>query len=142
MRTEDKTLLCKCICLGIVCNTSILLVQNKCSLSNFYWWFFVFSGSFALARKDVQPEENNDIERTTVIVKEEEEEENDVREQMDANPSSHILMFHPWNTKSHRIQQNALLSGFLARGHRVTGVFPQESDIRSERYSEIVVEDR
>ena len=53
----------------------------------------------------------------------------------------HILMFHPWNTKSHRILQNALLEGFLARGYTVTGVFPQGSKIKNEKYTEIVVED-
>ena len=53
----------------------------------------------------------------------------------------HILMFHPWNTKSHRILQNALLGGFLARGYTVTGVFPQGSKIKNEKYTEIVVED-
>ena len=50
-----------------------------------------------------------------------------------------ILMYHPWNTKSHRIQQNALLQGLLAKGHRVTGVFPQKSEIKNENYTEIVV---
>ena len=52
-----------------------------------------------------------------------------------------ILMFHPWNTKSHRFQQNALLQGLLARGHHVIGVFPQSSDIRNANYTEIVVHD-
>ena len=51
----------------------------------------------------------------------------------------HILMFHPWNTRSHRIQQNALLEALLARGHRVIGVFGQASDIASSNYTEIVV---
>ena len=51
----------------------------------------------------------------------------------------HILMFHPWNTRSHRIQQNALLEALLARGHRVIGVFGQASDITSDNYTEIVV---
>ena len=103
--------------------------------------FVVFSGSFAWASKDEKQEENNYKETEEIIYTEEEDKENYVKKLMDVNPSSHILMFHPWNTKSHRIQQNALLSGFLARGHRVTGVFPQESNIMSERYTEIVVED-
>ena len=95
-----------------------------------------------MARKDEKLEENIDRKRTDIVVTEEGEgEKNDVNKLMEGTPSSHILMFHPWNTKSHRIQQNALLSGFLARGHRVTGVFHQGSDIRSERYTEIVVED-
>ena len=85
-----------------------------------------------------QPKE--DIDR--IVTKEEEQESDTIITQMDnTTPSSHILMFHPWNTKSHRIQQNALLEGFLARGHRVTGVFPQSSNIKNERYTEIVVED-
>ena len=54
---------------------------------------------------------------------------------------AHILMFHPWNTRSHRIQQNALLEGLLARGHLVTGVFPQQSAIINPNYTEIVVAD-
>ena len=65
----------------------------------------------------------------------------DTVEQLGKAKASHILMFHPWNTKSHRIQQNALLEAFLARGHRVTGVFPQSSSIKHDRYTEIVVED-
>jgi len=58
-----------------------------------------------------------------------------------SSDSSHILMFFPWNTKSHRIMQNALLEGLLARGHKVTGVFPQKSNIKHEHYTEIVVLD-
>lgn len=60
---------------------------------------------------------------------------------VEARPG-HVLLYHPWNTKSHRMTQNALLQGLLARGHEVTGVFPQHSDIRNENYTEIVVEDR
>jgi len=56
--------------------------------------------------------------------------------------TGHVLLYHPWNTKSHRMTQNAILQGLLARGHQVTGVFPQHSDIRNENYTEIVVEDR
>jgi len=56
--------------------------------------------------------------------------------------TGHVLLYHPWNTKSHRMTQNAILQGLLARGHQVTGVFPQNSDIRNENYTEIVVEDR
>ena len=51
----------------------------------------------------------------------------------------HILMFFPWNTKSLRIQQNAILEGLLDRGHEVTGVFPQDYHSEHENYTEIVV---
>merc|ERR1719320_1751698 len=84
-------------------------------------------------------DENLEIEINQEI---QEVENNDaIVEQLGKTKASHILMFHPWNTKSHRIQQNALLEGFLARGHRVTGVFPQSSSIKHDRYTEIVVED-
>ena len=53
-----------------------------------------------------------------------------------------ILMFSPWNTRSLRIQQNAILEGLLDRGHRVTGVFPQEYQSKHENYTEIVVNSR
>ena len=36
-----------------------------------------------------------------------------------------VLLYHPFNTVSHRVQQTALLEGLLGRGHRVIGVFPQ-----------------
>ena len=51
----------------------------------------------------------------------------------------HILMFFPWNTKSLRIQQNAILEGLLDRDHQVTGVFPQEYQSEHENYTEIVI---
>ena len=47
-------------------------------------------------------------------------------------------MYHPWNTKSHRIQQNSLLHGLLDTGHHVLGVFGQSSDIQHDNYTEIV----
>jgi len=56
-----------------------------------------------------------------------------------------ILLHHPINTRSHRIQQDALLEGLLARGHRVVGVFPQEGGrhlLNHPLYTEILVEDR
>ena len=56
--------------------------------------------------------------------------------------SSHLLMYVPWNTRSHRMQQNAILEGMLARGHRVTGVFPQKYKEKHQNYTEIIVEDR
>ena len=55
---------------------------------------------------------------------------------------SHILMYHPWGTKSHRGQQNALINGLLERGHTITGVFSDESDLNHENYTEIIVETR
>ena len=54
----------------------------------------------------------------------------------------HILMFHPWGTKSHRGQQNILLLGLLKQGHSITGVFTEQSDIVHERYTEIVIQTR
>ena len=54
----------------------------------------------------------------------------------------HLLMYVPWNTRSHRMQQNAVLEGMLARGHTVTGVFPQEYHGKHENYTEILVKDR
>ena len=36
-----------------------------------------------------------------------------------------VLLYHPFNTVSHRMQQTALLEGLLEKGHRVVGVFPQ-----------------
>ena len=54
---------------------------------------------------------------------------------------SHILMYHPWSTRSHRQQNNALLEGLLAKGHTVTGVLPQGTHVTSLNYTEIVVED-
>ena len=53
-----------------------------------------------------------------------------------------ILMFSPWNTRSLRIQQNAILEGLLDRGNKVTGVFPQEYHSEHENYTEIVVNSR
>ena len=54
----------------------------------------------------------------------------------------HVLMYHPWSTRSHRQQNNALLEGLLARGHRVTGVVPQSTHFNNINYTEIIVEDR
>ena len=59
-----------------------------------------------------------------------------------SNRMSHILMYHPWGTKSHRGQQNALINGLLERGHTITGVFSDESDLNHENYTEIIVETR
>ena len=53
----------------------------------------------------------------------------------------HVVMYHPWSTASHRLQNNAVLEGLLARGHSVTGVTPQPSHVTSLNYTEIVVED-
>ena len=54
----------------------------------------------------------------------------------------HLLMYFPWNTRSHRMQQNAILEGMLAQGHTVTGVFPQKYKEKHQNYTEIIVEDR
>ena len=54
----------------------------------------------------------------------------------------HILMYHPWGTKSHKGHQYALLHGLLDTGHTVTGVFPEASNIVHDGYTEIVVETR
>ena len=54
----------------------------------------------------------------------------------------HLLMYVPWNTRSHRMQQDAVLEGMLARGHKVTGVFPQKYHSHHENYTEIVVNDK
>ena len=58
------------------------------------------------------------------------------------NRVSHILMYHPWGTKSHRGQQNALINGLLERGYTITGVFSDESNLNHENYTEIIVETR
>ena len=54
----------------------------------------------------------------------------------------HILMYHPWGTKSHKGQQHALLLGLLDRGHMVSGVFHEGSNIIHDGYTEIIVETR
>ena len=62
-----------------------------------------------------------------------------------ANESSrnlHILMYHPWGTKSHRGQQRALILGLLQNGHKILGVFADESDLKHENYTEVVVDTR
>ena len=52
----------------------------------------------------------------------------------------HILMYHPWGTKSHRGQQRALILGLLQNGHKILGVFADESDLKHENYTEVVVD--
>ena len=54
----------------------------------------------------------------------------------------HLVIYAPWNTRSHRMLQDALLEGVLAKGHRVTGVFPQEYQEKHENYTEILVNDK
>ena len=54
----------------------------------------------------------------------------------------HVLMYHPWGTKSHRGQQNALIYGLLSKGHSVTGIFPEKSNLIHENYTEIVIDTR
>ena len=106
------------------------MAMNKLYITRLVFWIFILSRTFAIEEKERIKEIDNLV--TNVDNK---------GNALDENPSSHILMFHPWNTKSWRIQQNALLEGLLARGHRVTGVFPRESSIKNERYTEIVVAD-
>ena len=57
------------------------------------------------------------------------------------SPKKHILMFHPWGTRSHKYQLNALLLGLLKSGNAVTGVFAWKTDIVHQQYTEIVVKD-
>ena len=40
------------------------------------------------------------------------------------------------------MQQDAVLEGMLARGHKVTGVFPQKYHSQHENYTEILVRER
>ena len=54
----------------------------------------------------------------------------------------HILMYHPWGTKSHRGQQRALILGLLQNGHKILGVFADKSDLKHENYTEVVVDTR
>ena len=54
----------------------------------------------------------------------------------------HILMYHPWGTKSHRGQQNPVILALLEKGHTVTGIFSEKGDIIHERYNELIVSTR
>ena len=58
------------------------------------------------------------------------------------NRRSHILMYHPWGTRSLRGQQNALLFGLLDKGHTITGVFSEKSNLKHENYTEIIINSR
>ena len=53
----------------------------------------------------------------------------------------HILMFHPWGTRSHMQQLTALLDGLLKSGNDVTGVFARKTEIVHQHYTEIIVKD-
>ena len=53
----------------------------------------------------------------------------------------HILMFHPWGTRSHMHQLTALLQGLLSSGHQVTAVFARKTEIMHQNYEEIIVAD-
>ena len=55
--------------------------------------------------------------------------------------SKHILLYHPWTTRSHMMQQTSLLRGLLEKGYHVTAVFPYPTGIDNPRYEEILVED-
>ena len=90
------------------------------------------------------PQNNNN---QNIVIAPEVTENNDFIGEIDLKvdsheQKSHILMYHPWGTKSHRGQQNALLIGLLSKGHIVTGVFSDESDVRHENYTEIIVKTR
>ena len=54
---------------------------------------------------------------------------------------NHILMFHPWGTRSHSQQLNVLLRGLLKSGNAVTGVFAWKTGIEHPSYVELVVRD-
>ena len=56
-------------------------------------------------------------------------------------PGKHILMHHPWSTRSHMMQQTALLQGLLDAGYEVTAVFPHPTNIVAPGYTELVAED-
>ena len=53
----------------------------------------------------------------------------------------HILMFHPWGTRSHMHQLTALLLGLLSSGNLVTAVFARKTEIMHQNYEEIIVAD-
>ena len=53
----------------------------------------------------------------------------------------HVLMFHPWGTRSHMHQLTALLQGLLSSGNQVTAVFARNTEIRHQNYEEIIVAD-
>ena len=53
----------------------------------------------------------------------------------------HILMFHPWGTRSHMHQLTALLQGLLSSGNQVTAVFARKTEIMHQNYEEIIVAD-
>merc|ERR1711892_496805 len=48
-------------------------------------------------------------------------------------------MYHPWSTRSHMMQQTALLRGLLAKGYHITAVFPFPTNIVDVGYKEIAV---
>ena len=53
----------------------------------------------------------------------------------------HILMFHPWGTRSHMNQFKPLIIGLLKAGNSITAVFTRETNIVHDDYTEIIVED-
>ena len=66
----------------------------------------------------------------------------DIGKANESGRNLHILMYHPWGTKSHRGQQRALILGLLHNGHKILGVFADESDLKHENYTEVVVDTR
>ena len=66
----------------------------------------------------------------------------DIDKPKEGGRNLNILMYHPWGTKSHRGQQRALILGLLQNGHKILGVFADESDLKHENYTEVVVDTR
>ena len=54
----------------------------------------------------------------------------------------HIVMFHPWGTRSHMNQFGPLITGLLEDGNSITSVFTISTNIVHDDYTEIIVEDR
>merc|ERR1719193_573411 len=50
-------------------------------------------------------------------------------------------MHHPLSTRSHMMQQTALLRGLLDAGYKVTAVFPHPTGIVAAGYTEVIAED-
>ena len=57
------------------------------------------------------------------------------------NTKNHILMFHPWGTRSHMEQLKVLVKGLLKSGNAVTGVFVWKTGIEHDDYVELLIED-
>ena len=77
--------------------------------------------TFGASEKNIT-EKDVDIDTNSVV------NENEILE------TKHILMYHPWSTRSNMMQQKALLRGILSKGYHVTGVFPHATNIEDVRY--------